>query len=255
MNRNCPKTYCETSTAESIDATKDLIAYIRSLSSDLVRPVLTPRFAISCTDDLLLALGQLAKEDPDLHIQTHISENSDEIEFTKSLFPACSSYTDVYLKHGLLTPRTILAHGVHLEDEELEVIESQGAGISHCPTSNFNLSSGMAKVGKMLDRGIKVNGLVSSPSPLLAHNYFAGWTRNRCLWRVLSLHAYCHTTCLYMFKDGRTEYTINREKGPEEQIQCQQIFYRNTPLPCNHGWCATVLFGGQDRVIRTGEEL
>lgn len=157
MNRNCPKTYCEASTAKSIEDTKDLISYIRSLPTDLVRPVLTPRFAITCTGDLLNALGQLAKEDKEVHIQTHISENKGEIEFTKELFPECKSYTDVYLQHGLLTDRTILAHGVHLEEDELVLIKQNKTGISHCPTSNFNLSSGMARVGKMLDKGIKVN--------------------------------------------------------------------------------------------------
>lgn len=156
MNRNCPDYYREPSAEASVKSTMELISYIRSLKSDLVHPVLTPRFAISCTDDLLKSLGNIVKVDKDLAIQTHISENKGEIEFTRELFPHCSSYADVYEKHGLLTERTILAHGVHLEDDELSVIKKKGAGVSHCPTSNFNLRSGMARVGEMLDRGIKV---------------------------------------------------------------------------------------------------
>ncbi|KAH8117386.1 guanine deaminase [Phellopilus nigrolimitatus] len=156
MNRNCPDYYCEDSTESSVEATKHLISYIRSLKSDLVHPILTPRFAISCTGDLLNALGDIAKADNKLAIQTHISENKSEIAFTKDLFPECSSYAGVYEKHGLLSERTILAHGVHLEDDEMALVKEKGAGISHCPTSNFNLRSGMAKVGEMLDRGIKV---------------------------------------------------------------------------------------------------
>ncbi|THH07287.1 hypothetical protein EW145_g3472 [Phellinidium pouzarii] len=159
MNQNSPVHYCEPSVASSINATKELISYIRSLKSDRVLPIVTPRFAISCTGELLHGLGDMLKADNTLAVQTHVSENKSEVEFTKSLFPECASYTDVYEKHGLLDERTILAHAVLLEDEEMTLIKKRGAGISHCPTSNFNLRSGMAKVGEMLDRGIKVVGL------------------------------------------------------------------------------------------------
>ncbi|TFY67024.1 hypothetical protein EVJ58_g1881 [Rhodofomes roseus] len=171
MNRESPTYYIEPSTEESISATRSLIEHIRSLpascppdSPPLVQPVLTPRFAISCTSDLLSALGDLARSDPTLTIQTHISENASEIAYTKVLFPpeslpplppsageasrkARDTYAGVYDAYGLLRHNTILAHGVHLEDVEIEVIKAQGAGVSHCPTSNFNLSSGCAKVG------------------------------------------------------------------------------------------------------------
>ena len=171
MNRNSPDHYVEPSSEASVSATRELVAYIRSLTpsyskrSALVHPILTPRFAISCTSDLLDSLGKLAAEDEDLAIQTHVSENESEIAFTKSLFPletlpgfkgTDATYTDIYDAFGLVRENTILAHGVHLEDEELEVIKRKGAGVSHCPTSNFNLRSGCAKVGSWLDKGIKV---------------------------------------------------------------------------------------------------
>jgi len=91
-----------------------------------------------------------------LAIQTHISENLSEIRLTKELFPEFSSYADVYDSHGLLRHNTILAHAIHLTAEEIALIKRRGAGISHCPTSNLNLSSGCANVGEMLDCGIKV---------------------------------------------------------------------------------------------------
>lgn len=156
MNRNCPNDYIEPSVESSISTTRELISYIRSLGSNLIYPILTPRFAISCTGPLLSSLGELAKADPSLAIQTHISENQHEIDWTMELFSECTSYADVYDKHGLLTERTILAHGVYLSESEMEIIASRKTGISHCPTSNFNLRSGMAKVGEWLDRGIKV---------------------------------------------------------------------------------------------------
>ncbi|CAE6506236.1 unnamed protein product [Rhizoctonia solani] len=155
MNRNSGS-YQEKSTAQSIEHTQKLISSIRALSSSLVHPILTPRFAISCTPDLLDALGDLAKQDSTLAIQTHISENVAEIAFTRELFPEASSYADVYKRAGLLTDRTILAHAVHLSNDEMDMVKCCGSGISHCPTSNFYLNSGVARVGEMLDRGLKV---------------------------------------------------------------------------------------------------
>lgn len=175
MNAHSPTNYIEPSADASIADTQELISYIRSLSNPLVQPIITPRFAISCTAELLSKLGTLVTSDTSLAIQTHISENQNEITFTKSLFPietlptppplpgasqgvkpAETTYAGVYDAFGLLRENTILAHGVHLEDGEVELIKARGAGISHCPTSNFNLRSGCAKVGAWLDKGVKV---------------------------------------------------------------------------------------------------
>jgi len=157
MDRNSPHYYVEPSVSESINATHALISHIRSLPEPrLVEPVLTPRFAISCTSDLMYQLGEIARRDPLLRIQTHISESRGEVERTLELFPTATSYADVYDKHGLLGSRTILAHAIHLEDEEIVLLKERGAGVSHCPTSNFNLRSGICSLGKLIDRGIKV---------------------------------------------------------------------------------------------------
>ncbi|KZS91146.1 guanine deaminase [Sistotremastrum niveocremeum HHB9708] len=156
MDRESPPTYIESSPEQSVADTEALIKYIRSLPTTLVHPIITPRFAISCTSLLLHQLGALAAKDPTVPIQTHISENLAEIAFTKSLFKDCETYADVYDSHGLLKHNTILAHAVHLEPREIELIKTRNAGISHCPTSNLNLSSGSVKVGEMLDKGIKV---------------------------------------------------------------------------------------------------
>ncbi|EIN07156.1 Metallo-dependent hydrolase [Punctularia strigosozonata HHB-11173 SS5] len=167
MNNNSPDYYIEPSVEVSVQATEALIQYVRSLpptpwnspdssAEPLVHPIITPRFAISCTSDLMTQLGALASRDPSLRIQTHISENANEIAFTKELFPDCETYAEVYDKHGLLKETTVLAHAVHLEPAEVELIKKRNAGVSHCPTSNFNIRSGMAKVGHLLDNGIKV---------------------------------------------------------------------------------------------------
>jgi cytosine/adenosine deaminase-related metal-dependent hydrolase len=164
MDREVPEDNLEPSASDSIQATEELIDYIQNLTqtSDLplIHPIITPRFAISCTPELLRGLSELAEAyNPPLHIQTHISENLDEVTKMGELFPGNTSYADVYDSFGLLGQKTILAHAVHLGDDEIDIIAKKEAGISHCPTSNFNLTSGVAPVGKYLDAGIKVNFL------------------------------------------------------------------------------------------------
>ncbi|KAF3898472.1 Guanine deaminase [Trichophyton interdigitale] len=155
----CPDFYRDESTAAMVDATKASMAYIHRLdpSGTLVKPIITPRFAISCTSEGLAQLGELAAStSPPTHIQTHISENDDEIQTVKALFPDCSTYAEVYDRAKLITPRTILAHGVHLQQSERALIRERRAGISHCPTSNSSLSSGMCPVRVLLDDGLNV---------------------------------------------------------------------------------------------------
>lgn len=175
MNREhkSPDDYIDSSTEESINTTVLLIEHIRGLNDQhhsnqepLVQPVITPRFAISCTPDLLFRLGKLADSDHSLRIQTHISENKAEVVETLKLFPEAESYANVYEIFGLLRHNTILAHAVHLTEDEVDLIKSKGAGISHCPTSNFNLNSGIAPIGYYLDKGVKV-GLLNNTFRLI----------------------------------------------------------------------------------------
>ena len=83
-------------------------------------------------------LGQIAKE-TGVRVQTHLSECRPEVNWVKELEPWAQNYTDVYEKTGILTDKTILAHGIYLDDSELSVIKSVGAGISHCPNSNNSI--------------------------------------------------------------------------------------------------------------------
>ncbi|XP_067014300.2 guanine deaminase [Anabrus simplex] len=154
MNINYPEGYGE-ETANSLRDTETFIKYIQQKQNSTLLPVITPRFAISCDMDLMTKLGVIAKT-YDVHIQTHISENCAEIEAVKQLFPDCKNYADVYNKANLLTSKTILAHGVHLEDAELKMLAATGAAISHCPNSNTNLRSGLCNVRRLLSAGIKV---------------------------------------------------------------------------------------------------
>lgn len=155
----CPEYYRDESAQSSISATEETISHIHALDpeSKLVKPIVTPRFAPTCSPTALASLGALAaSHTPPLHIQTHISENTSECALVHSLFPEYPSYAAVYDAHSLLTPRTILAHAVHLTREEKELIASRKAKISHCPASNSALGSGIAQVRDLIDKGITV---------------------------------------------------------------------------------------------------
>ncbi|NXS60785.1 GUAD deaminase, partial [Brachypteracias leptosomus] len=123
MNDTVPQ-YKE-STADSVKET------------ERVQPVITPRFGPSCTEDLLSALGNIAQA-RDLHVQSHISENEEEIKLVENMFPAYQNYTDLYDKNKLLTSKTVMAHACYLSEEELKLFSLRGAAISHCPSSNFS---------------------------------------------------------------------------------------------------------------------
>lgn len=156
MNRNAPDYYIET-LEQSKCSTMKVINHISKIDPDnsLVAPILTPRFAPSCTSELLKWLGNLKKEHG-LHSQTHISENENEIKWVHDLFPESETYTDVYNDHGLLDDKTILAHAIHLSEYEKDLIKAKGTGISHCPISNSAITSGECRVRWLLNNEIPV---------------------------------------------------------------------------------------------------
>ncbi|OBT86124.1 hypothetical protein VE02_05400 [Pseudogymnoascus sp. 03VT05] len=142
-----------------LNATKSTIDYIHTLDPNgtLINPIITPRFAISCSNSSLEGLGKLAASyDPPLHIQTHISETTSEVDLVHELFPEAANYADVYDKANLLTSRTILAHAVHLTKDERTLVRERGSKIAHCPASNSALGSGLAVVRTMLNEGLTV---------------------------------------------------------------------------------------------------
>lgn len=155
MNQNSPAYYTESSTDMSINLTKKFIEHINSINNPKISAIITPRFAPSCDKDLLYNLGRLA-EHYRLPIQTHLSENFDELKWVHELFPEYPNYTEVYNQNGLLNEKTILAHCIHLDDVELNTIKIKNSGIAHCPISNSCLSSGICPVRKILNKGIKV---------------------------------------------------------------------------------------------------
>ena len=155
-----PDYYRDASPEQAIKDTKTTIDHIAHIdpSRDLLCPILTPRFAPSCSPALLKGLGDLVGHDREsqLPIQTHISENLPECALVRELFPDQLDYASVYDAYGLFTSRTVLAHAVHLSAEERRLVKARECGVSHCPVSNTSLSSGLCPVRTLLDEGVKV---------------------------------------------------------------------------------------------------
>ena len=117
---------------------------------------ITPRFAITSTPEQLDQTGALARAYPDCYIQTHLSENHDEIALTRSLFPQAKDYLDVYEGAGLLGPRTLLGHAIHLSDREISALAETQSHPIFCPMSNLFLGSGLFD-----DAGLRAQGITN----------------------------------------------------------------------------------------------
>ena len=158
MNRNCPEGLSE-KVEDMVKGYEELIAEFSMPDGQvtpLVQPIITPRFIPSCTPEMLSACGQLAVK-YQLPVQSHLSENKDEIAWVQQLEKESTSYGDAYNRYNLFgqTP-TVMAHCVWTDGEELELMKRNGVMVAHCPTSNFNVASGMAPIRKFLEEGLRV---------------------------------------------------------------------------------------------------
>ncbi|WP_349944094.1 amidohydrolase family protein [Lacrimispora sp. BS-2] len=156
MDRNSPDYLREEGAEESEQET---LRWLKETGSryENVKPILTPRFIPSCTDDLMERLGRLQKE-YGLPVQSHLSENQGEVAWVKELCPVSRFYGDAYDRFGLFgeNGKTVMAHCVSSSEEEIKLIKEREVYIAHCPQSNTNLSSGIAPVRTYLDREINV---------------------------------------------------------------------------------------------------
>ncbi|MGK7890508.1 MAG: guanine deaminase [Leptolyngbyaceae cyanobacterium] len=143
MDRNAPDGLCDTAESSYLD-TKALIHQWHH--NGRLRYAVTPRFAITSTDEQLQKAGALLQEFPDVYLHTHLSENIKEIEWVKELFPNSDGYLDAYDQAGLVRERSIFAHGIHLSDREFQRLSEAKCAIAFCPTSNLFLGSGLFKI-------------------------------------------------------------------------------------------------------------
>ncbi|TPN04080.1 guanine deaminase [Mesorhizobium sp. B2-1-3] len=140
MDRNAPDGVLDTPQS-GYDDSKALIKEWHGKGRQLY--AITPRFAITSSPEQMEMAGALCREYPDLHIQTHLSENHAEIAFTQELYPWSRDYTDVYEHYGLLGRKSLLGHCIHLSEREADALSDSGSVAVFCPTSNLFLGSGL----------------------------------------------------------------------------------------------------------------
>ncbi|HEX2835820.1 MAG TPA: guanine deaminase [Thermoanaerobaculia bacterium] len=151
MDRNAPEYLLDKSPQQSYDESRTLLE--KWHKRGLLRYAITPRFAPTSTTEQLQLAGRLKREFPDAWVHTHISENRNEVRWVQELFSE-AEYADVYDDYGLLGERTVLAHGVWLTAEELDLLARRGARIAHCPNSNLFLGSGLFPLHRVLESGV-----------------------------------------------------------------------------------------------------
>lgn len=153
MDRNAPEALRDTPQS-GYDDSKALIA--RWHGKGRAHYAITPRFALTSTHEQMAMAEALAREYPDLHIQTHVSENLAEIEYANELFPNYGDYVGIYEKFHLLGPKTLLGHAIHLSHRETEVLAQTGAVAVFCPTSNLFLGSGLFDYERLHKAGVRI---------------------------------------------------------------------------------------------------
>lgn len=155
MDRNSTDELIET-TESSIDSTVKWLDVCKDRYKN-IKPIITPRFIPSCSDELMKELGKIRG---DIYgLQSHLSENPKEVEWVRELCPDSDGYLDAYNKRGNLNKSkvdTVMAHCVYSDDKEIELLKEKNVYVAHCPQSNICLSSGIAPIRKFLDKGIKV---------------------------------------------------------------------------------------------------
>ncbi|WP_025061403.1 guanine deaminase [Sulfitobacter guttiformis] len=151
MNRNAPDDLRDTAQS-AYDDSKELIA--RWHGKGRAQYAITPRFSPTSTSEQLSALGTLWAEHPDCLMQTHLSEQTDEVEWVHSLFPDARDYLDTYEVHGLLGARGLYGHAIHLTPREVDRLAEVQGRVIHCPTSNMFIGSGALNLPALAARGI-----------------------------------------------------------------------------------------------------
>jgi len=152
MDCNCPESLRDTPTTAYADSL-DLIE--RWHGKDRLGYAITPRFALTSSEEQLAVAGRLAREFPDVWVHTHLAENREEVEQIAKRFPESSSYLDVYDKHDLLRERSVFAHCLYMDDADRDNMAAKGGAAAFCPTSNLFLGSGLFDLQATRAAGIR----------------------------------------------------------------------------------------------------
>jgi len=151
MDKNCPEELRDSPESAYADS-KALIE--KWHGKGRLGYAITPRFALTSSEEQLAAAGRLAEEYPDVWIHTHLAENMDEVEEIAKLFPDSRSYLDVYDRFDLLRARSVFAHCLHMDDRDRATMATLGGAAAFCPTSNLFLGSGLFDLSSMREAGV-----------------------------------------------------------------------------------------------------
>ena len=242
MDRNCPD-YLRDDVAGAEQDCRELIQ--RWHGKGRLGYALTPRFAPTSTPQQLAMIGRLYVENPGVWMQTHLAENVDEIKWVKALFPEARSYLDVYDRFGLLGPRSVFAHCIHLDEIDRARFVASESAMSFCPTSNLFIGSGFFDLDAARTLGVRVGlatdvggGTSYSMLQTLAEAYKVLMTHGQRLnaWRGFWLATLGGAECLSL-DDKIGSFQVGKE------ADCVVL-----------DWAATPVLARRTEVARTLEE-
>lgn len=212
MDRNAPDYIREASSEVSAKETEAWIKDVAERAYKNTRPILTPRFTPSCTDELMVELKKI-QEKYQLPLQSHLSENPKEIAWVKELCPWSEVYGDAYAKFGLFGQEcpTVMAHCVYSDDREIQMMKERGVYMVHCPESNTNVSSGIAPVRRFLEEGMHVgigSDVAGGSTESIFHAMAHAIQVSKLRWRLQddSLKALTVEEVFYMATKGGGEF-------------------------------------------------
>ena len=192
MDRNAPDSLVEPGAEASLDSTREWLSQLQQRGFQRTRPILTPRFIPSCSDQLMTGLAQIQRQfGAALPVQSHLSENLSEINWVRELCPGSDSYADAYLQRGLLGGEdcpTVMAHCVHSDPLETPLLLERGVWVAHCPESNTCLASGIAPVRRFMEQGLRVGlgtDVAGGYSPSMLHAIAEAVKVSKLRWRLV----------------------------------------------------------------------
>lgn len=240
MDRNAPKELRDT--AESgISDSRELIE--RWHGTGRLHYAITPRFAPTSTPRQLELAGRLLRDYPSLYLHSHLSENQAEIDWVRDLFPQCRDYLDVYEHFGLVGPRSLFAHGVHLQEDECRRLGQSGAALAFCPDANLFLGSGLFNLAQVQQHGIRVGlgsdiGAGTSFSPLrtISQGYKVLQLQGQTLDVLSAFYLATLGGARALWLDGQVG---NLQLGKDADFVV--LDYRATPLLAQRAACASSL--------------
>ena len=236
MDRNGPDYLQEKDAKTSAEDTRRWIEDVKDKYKN-IKPILTPRFTPSCTDELMGYLSEIQKEYK-LPMQSHLSENLGEISWVSELCPNTSCYGEAYSQFDMFGGDcpTIMAHCVHCPDKEIEMMKEGGVFVAHCPESNSNLSSGIAPVRKYLERGLKVGLGCDIAGGTILSIFFAMAEAIRCsklYWRLVddSVKPLSVEEVFYLATKGGGEF-FGKVGSFESDYEFDAVVLDDSMLPC-----------------------